>query len=259
MISGYSSAATLQQLQRKLETLSNNIANSNTVGFKSRSVSFSDVLSSEYTNQPNENRLTPHGLRVGTGARASLTSLSAAQGDVKETDRALDFALTEPSLFFTIATNDGQRLTRDGTFYFSETAGGELSLVTNSGETLLNENGAPIRLPASTISLRLEQAGLIAELADGQEQVIPTFGLTQIGRPQALEAVGENQYVYLQEDAIFGQAQANQVKQRALEQSNVDLSQEMTELISTQRQIQLQARAFSFFDDMAGLVNNIRR
>ncbi|UTR06243.1 flagellar hook-basal body protein [Alkalihalobacillus sp. LMS6] len=258
MISGYGSAATLNQLQRKLETLSNNIANAHTVGFKGRSVSFSDVLSSEYTNQPNESRSTPHGLRVGTGAKTSLTGLSMTQGSIQETERALDFALTEPNLFFTIATSEGQRLTRDGTFYFSETGGG-LSLVTKNGDPVLGADGLAITLPQSTTSVRLESTGLIAELADGTEQVMPTFGLTEIERPQALEAVGENQFLYQLNDAAFLQAGEGQVTQKALEQSNVDISQEMTQLIATQRQIQLQARAFTFSDDMAGLVNNIRR
>lgn len=261
MISGFASAATLNQLQKKIDTISNNIANANTPGFKGRSVTFADVLSSEYLNQPNESRLTPHGLRVGTGSKPAQTQLSTAQGALQETGRELDFALTEPNLFYTIETGAGERLTRDGSFYYSETPGGILQLVTKNGDRVLNEVGEPMTLPANTSSLEWRGGQLVAQLADGGEQAIGTFGITRVDRPQALEAVGENQFS-AESVGVYAEAigpATEQIQQKSIEAANVDIGQEMADLMATQRQMQFQARAFTFSDDMAGLVNTIRR
>lgn len=259
MISGFTASATINQLQKKMDTIANNMANANTVGYKGRSVSFSDVLSSEYVNQPNESRLTPHGLRVGTGSRPAQTSLSTEQGVIRDTSRELDFALTEANLFFQIETDSGQRLTRDGTFYYSQAANGELQLVTKNGDRVLNEAGAAITLPANTASVEWQDGLLYARLANGEEQAVGTFAISQIERTQALQAVGENQFVYPLDDAVLTQLEGGQLKQGALEQSNIDIGHEMAELMATQRQMQFQAKAFTFSDDMAGLVNSIRR
>ncbi|WP_059104120.1 flagellar hook-basal body protein [Shouchella shacheensis] len=259
------SSTTLTQLQHKLDTIANNIANTETAGYKRRSVTFADVLSSEYLNQPNEEgRLTPHGLRVGTGARASATQLGLEQGPLKETNRELDFALTEADLFFQVQTNEGMKLTRDGSFYWSTTPGDEglMQLVTKNGEQVLAANGEPVAVSTDTSSLSLSSDGtLLATLADGTVENAGAFALSRVLKPQLLESAGQNLYTVPDGDEVIEGAAAIDagIEQRKLEGANVDLGAEMTELIATQRQYQFQARAFSLADDMAGLVNGIRR
>ena len=101
-------SVTMGQLQQKLDTISNNIANSNTTGYKRRESTFSDLLVQQVNNGPNARdeigRLTPYGLRVGSGARVAQTSLVLMQGPLQTTDRELDFALTEKDQFFRIET-----------------------------------------------------------------------------------------------------------------------------------------------------------
>ncbi|GIN12839.1 flagellar hook-basal body protein [Shouchella clausii] len=259
---GHTAAATLSQLQAKIDTISNNMANAETTGFKRRSASFADVLTSEYLNQPNENRQTPHGLRVGTGAKLAQTQIQLEQGTLRETGRALDFALTEADLFYNIETVSGTRLTRDGTFYFSPQAvGNGLELVTNDGNRVLDSNGEAIVMPGDTVALEWRDGNLFAQLGNGGEQQVGSFALTRVLRPQTLESAGNNVYVLPELPGVSEEVEATDghMKQNMLEQANVDLGVEMAELMETQRLLQFQARAYSFADDMAGLANNIRR
>ncbi|PJN91165.1 flagellar hook-basal body complex protein, partial [Bacillus sp. mrc49] len=120
-------ANTLNQLQSKIDQISNNIANVDTTAYKKTQTSFNDLLTQSFDNQPNESkekgRLTTPGLRQGTGAMLSQSQLVLSQGAIKTTDRNLDAALTKEDQFFTVSVQDGKgvntRLTRDGAFYLS--------------------------------------------------------------------------------------------------------------------------------------------
>ncbi len=97
-------SVTMGQLQRQLDTVSHNIANQNTSGYKSRGVQFSDLLYQQVNNQSKAameaGRLTPAGLRRGAGAKVSQTQLNLEQGPLQQTERELDFAITAENHFF---------------------------------------------------------------------------------------------------------------------------------------------------------------
>ncbi|QQK78453.1 flagellar hook-basal body protein [Salicibibacter cibarius] len=269
-----SSTVTMGQLQQSMDTISNNIANINRTGYQRREDSFSDLLFQQMDHQrvpqPEGNRLTPEGIRVGNGAGVSQTALRYDQGAVQETERALDFALAEAGVFFPVQTEDGQAFTRDGAFYLSETAPGAdtWQLVTREGDVLTNGDGEPFVVPGQASDFTLHPDGaLVADLTGGGTATLGELEVATIERPQLLEAIGDNLFQLPDLAALgvdgadvlgFDAAGVEQVTQGALEQSNVDMATEMTNLMEMQRSYGMHARNITQQDEMMGLVNSLR-
>ncbi|NNU94400.1 flagellar hook-basal body protein [Geobacillus sp. NFOSA3] len=273
-------ANTMAQLGQQLDVISNNIANSNTTGFKRRETNFGELLAQQFTNLPNDKatRLTPNGVRYGVGARLAETNLVLAQGALTKTDRALDVALAKEGQFFRVLVqgeNGAQEIgyTRSGAFYLTPSAENpnELMLVTSDGHPVLDENNAPILLPEGFKNITISNNGTITAVAsDGRVMRRANIGITTILRPQLLQSVGDNIFTLPDLNALnvnetdvavnmIGNLR-NQISmtQGALEQSNVDLGTELTDMMITERSYQLNARAISLSDQMLGLINGIR-
>ncbi|KYD29820.1 flagellar hook-basal body protein [Parageobacillus toebii] len=273
-------ANTMAQLGQQLNVISNNIANSNTTGFKRRETNFGELLAQQFTNLPNDKatRLTPNGVRYGVGARLAETNLVLAQGALTKTDRALDVALAKEGQFFRVLVqgeNGAQEIgyTRSGAFYLTPSAENpnELMLVTSDGHPVLDENNAPILLPEGFKNITISNNGTITAVAsDGRVMRRANIGITTILRPQLLQSVGDNIFTLPDLNALnVNEADVavnmignlrNQISmtQGALEQSNVDLGTELTDMMITERSYQLNARAISLSDQMLGLINGIR-
>jgi flagellar basal-body rod protein FlgG len=273
-------ANTMAQLQQQLDVISNNIANSNTAGFKRRETNFGELLAQQFTNLPNDKatRLTPNGVRYGVGARLAETNVVLAQGALTKTDRALDVALAKEGQFFRVLVqgeNGAQEIgyTRSGAFYLTPSAENpnELMLVTSDGHPVLDENNAPILLPEGFKNITISNNGTITAVAsDGRVMRRANIGITTILRPQLLQSVGDNIFTLPDLNALnVNEADVavnmtgnlrNQISmtQGALEQSNVDLGTELTDMMITERSYQLNARAISLSDQMLGLINGIR-
>jgi flagellar basal-body rod protein FlgG len=273
-------ANTMAQLQQQLDVISNNIANSNTTGFKRRETSFGELLAQQFTNLPNDKatRLTPNGVRYGVGARLAETNLVLKQGAITKTDRALDVALAKEGQFFRVLVqgeNGAQEIgyTRSGAFYLTPSAENpnELMLVTSDGHPVLDENNAPILLPEGFKDITISNNGAItATASDGRVIRRANIGITTILRPQLLQSAGDNIFTLPDLNALnVNEADVavnmtgnlrNQISmtQGALEQSNVDLGTELTDMMITERSYQLNARAISLSDQMLGLINGIR-
>ncbi|MBU9710596.1 flagellar hook-basal body protein [Evansella tamaricis] len=269
------SATTMGQLQHKLDVTSNNLANMNTTGYKRRDVSFQDLLFQQVNNQQvlsqEVGRSTPYGIRVGSGAALAQTALRLDQGALQTTGRTLDVALTEKDYFFEISpAEDGtRRFTRDGAFYLSPNpeVPGENHLVNHKGDYVLSSAGTPITLPAQYRDITITEDGSIVVTGlDGESQTVSQMQVLQITKPQLLNALGENNFGFpdlgelgLGMDDVLNETAGTAVfRQGALEMSNVDMGQEMTEMLLAQRNYQFNARAISITDQMMGLVNNIR-
>ncbi|MGD6842224.1 flagellar hook-basal body protein [Bacillus infantis] len=266
-------ANTMAQLQKQMDITSHNMANIDTVGYKRREASFSDLMVQQFANQPNspdENRLTPDGLRMGTGAMLAQSQAVMNQGSIKETGRQLDTAFTKENQLYKVLvrTEAGTAVqyTRDGAFYLTPVSETESMLVTGAGHAVLDENDNPIYINSQSGEFRITENGILAAMdGNGNEQTF-SLGIVQVNKPQFLEQQGGNLFALAAgaagnevmtdlSGALRGQAA---VQQRALEQSNVDMQKEMTDLISTQRAYQFQSRAISMADQMMGLVNGIR-
>jgi flagellar basal-body rod protein FlgG len=269
---------TMNQLQKQLDLIGHNVANIDTVGYKNRSATFQELLVQQTNNQPltqydNQNaRQSPLGIRVASGAGLSATKLNLMQGALKATDRMLDFALAKEDHFFTVqVTENGQtstQFTRNGVFYLSPINNNEVMLVTADGHPVLDSTETPIILPDNIKEIQLQPGGVItASLTNGQA-IARELGMAEIIRPQMLEARPGSLFalpgneVANQDDIIsFVQGadrSAIQLKQGMLEQSNVDLASELTEMTLMQRSYQFNARSVQFADQMMGLVNGLK-
>ncbi|WP_078378657.1 flagellar hook-basal body protein [Sutcliffiella halmapala] len=267
---------TMNQLQKQLDLISHNVANVDTIGYKNRSASFQELLVQQANNQPLSRyetmRQTPEGIRLSTGAGLSQTKLNLTQGPLKTTERMLDFALTKEDQFFTVqVTENGQtstQFTRNGIFYLSPINNNEVMLVTGEGHPVLDGNGQQIILPENIKDVILQPGGVITAALTNGNAIAREIGIAQVIRPQMLESRPGSLYalpnaaVANPNDIIEYVQGANRtsvgMQQGMLEQSNVDLSAELTELTLMQRSYQFNARSVQFADQMMGLVNGLK-
>lgn len=270
---------TLTQLQKQMDIVSNNVANIDTNGFKRREANFTDLLFQQFNNGPagaeDAIRITPDGIRQGTGAKLAQSKMVMAQGNLKTTDRPLDMALTAEGQVFRVLeqTENGSaiRYTRDGAFYLTPISQNETMLVTGNGYPVLDENDNPITINAQASNFALSENGRLSVEIPGGGTENYDLGISYVKKPQFLEQKGGNLLGLPENMADLGVAAEdiltelngplrNQIgiAQGRLEQSNVDLSKEMTELINLQRSYQFQSRSVSMADQMMGLVNGIR-
>ena len=93
---------TMGQLQNKLDTISNNIANSNTVGYKTNEATFNELLYQQFNNdkQDRAQRQSPVGIRYGSGAKIGQIQSNQKQGSLQTTNRDLDLAFTKSKQYF---------------------------------------------------------------------------------------------------------------------------------------------------------------
>ena len=268
-------ANTLGQLQVQLDTISNNISNSNTVGYKTKQANFQELLYQQFNNDQQDPtvRQSPVGIRYGVGAHVSQIQSNENQGSLQITGRNLDFAFTQPNQYFNVAMQDGSTAyTRQGNFYMSPQGDGTNLLVTGDGYPVLSANGTSITFPEGVSEFTMSEAGTLnVGYSDGQ--VIQfDLAVTEITKPQVMEHLDNGAYISLPnnlqelgyaEGDVLTELQGlnrNEVSMQigTLESSNVDLSKEMTDLIAAQRSYQFNSRAITIADQMLGLINGIR-
>lgn len=269
---------TMGQLQNRLDTISNNIANSNTQGYKSKEATFNELLYQQYNNDKQDRaaRQSPVGIRYGSGAMLGQIQSNQKQGSLQTTNRDLDLAFTKPKQYFNILMPDGENgaktvYTRQGDFYLSPLNNGTVMVVTADGYPLANENGQAITLPDNVKSFAIRDGGVLEALYPNGEIRRTNVGVTEFQKPQLMEDISGSyvglpnnlaQLGYTQADVVTALRGANRqqigMQSGALEMSNVDLSKEMTDLMQTQRSYQFNSRAVTLADQMLGLINGIR-
>lgn len=267
---------TLNQLQKQLDIISNNIANTDTNGYKSRDVVFTDLLAQQFENQTNKTeevgRKTPVGVRIGVGAKIAQSQMVLTQGNLKETGRTLDTAFTNANQFLKVLVNtNGEsnvRYSRDGNLSLSPVGQNEVMLVNNQGYPILDENNQVITFSGNANKFAITNDGQFnIETSEGR-QLSFNLGVISIKKPQYFEQLGDNLIGIPDNlgvnptDVYTEMVGANRsdiaMKQGSLEASNVNLSKEMSDLINVQRSYQFQSRAITLSDQMMGLVNGIR-
>jgi flagellar basal-body rod protein FlgG len=280
------SSVSLHAIQQKLDLISNNIANSNTSGYKRKEASFQDVMTS-VKQQPRgfekEGRLTPLGYNHGWGAKLVQAQTNMAQGSLVATDSQLDMALEGNGLFeiqinaldATGAPIEQTAWTRNGAFELSPEPGGSgnMFLTTKEGHFVVGADNNPIVVPGNH-RLKIEGDGTIMGYNDADKNEPPVLvgqiKMVRVIRPQLLLQMGDNLY-NLPQNAMANRESILQtvdptipnpdpitMRQGYLEQSNVSMGDEMSELLLVQRAFQLNSRAVTSADTMLNLANNLR-
>lgn len=247
----YSAASGLKGQQMRLDTAAANIANSNTAGYKASRVEFKDALYTAMDN-PAGGALEAN-LLAGSGVLVGASSTSFSSGTLIATDSLLDFAITG-SGFFTVQGAGGETLyTRSGSFAVTDGEEGGF-LVTLQGHYVLDRAGNRIALPGDRTGLSVTPGGVLGT-ASGE---FAALGIADFPNPDGLFATGDTCFRATEVSGQGAEAENPAVVQGSLEGSNVDLAQEMTLLIRSQRAYSLASRAMQTADSMEGLANNIR-
>ena len=260
-----SAMVSMNSMQQRLDLIADNIANLNTVGYKGKDSSFEDVLTA--VQQHNKDfamagRATQPGYTLGFGARLASVTRNMDQGQLKETGNPLDLAV-EGQAMFAVQSGGNTAYTREGGFHVSPDPedAGFVHLVNNQGYVVLDEQNQPIRLPSSG-KVAVDAEGQIwLENADGVRTAQQRLKLVDLERPEALVQMDGNLFTLaagLAEADVFSQESQSSVRSGYLEQSNVDIAEEMTKMMEVQRAYQLAARALSSSDSMMNLANTIR-
>jgi flagellar basal-body rod protein FlgG len=239
-----------QQLQ--LATISNNLANVSTNGYKKSSAVFEDLM---YQNlrqagaNDTEQTTLPTGLQVGLGTRAVATSRLFTQGNLQQSANPMDVAITGNG-FFEVQLPDGtSAFTRDGAFQVNATG----QIVTSSGYVV--QPG--ITIPANAQAVTIGADGTVSASVPGQAvpQAIGQIQLAGFINPAGLEPRGQNLFV---ETAASGAPAAaapgtnglGALKQGFVETSNVNVVEELVAMIQTQRAYELNSKAIQASDQM---------
>jgi flagellar hook protein FlgE len=275
----------LQQFQQDLEVIGNNIANVNTVGYKSASVDFADALNQSFTGGSNP-------MQVGTGVITSAIRSQFTAGTLTSTGVPTDLAIGGPTAqgFFVVKdSNSGATyVTRDGEFQRDNSG----YLVNNLGLRVQGYTGTAPYTPASTIGdLQINDATAIAALNDTTAPVgttLVSFSFDSLGQvnallsdgatgvmgqvvlqnftdPQALTKQGNNLYTYsanagpLAAPAAPDTGNLGTIAPMYLESSNVDLGTEMTDMITAQRAFEANAKIITTSDEILQTLVNLKR
>ncbi len=247
----FSGKAALIAQQHRMDVTSNNLANVNTNGFKSSRVNFKDMM---YTTMIRPEDPQDMNLQEGTGVMVSSIDYDLSQGVPMMTGMPLDVCLDGEG-FFTVTNARGQTLyTRDGAFAASVEEDGRY-LVTAQGYYVMDNAGNRIRLPEG----ELEAIGISGQgdLSFGTDAPFATLGIVNFDNPYGLSSVSNN--CYMETVASGGPVAADvTVRQRYLENSNVDLASEMVAMIRASRAFSFASRAVTTADEMQATANNMR-
>jgi flagellar basal-body rod protein FlgF len=235
----YTLASGMLTQNRTLNTVSNNIANSETNGFKAQHMTaktFGDMV----VDRIDEQR-TPIGkLSLITTADESVTDFS--QGSVTSTDRALDFAIRGDG-FFAVQTADGVAYTRNGSFDVDAQG----YLVSNGVGRVLGRDGQPIY--TGTDDLQSDAMGNLT--VNGAS--VGSIGVFQFPDNAALTVVGEGMFQGVGAAAV----QQPQITWKAVEGSNTDMAAELTRGMEAQRSLQSCAQALKMYDTVLDKATSI--
>ena len=271
----------LQQFQQDLEVIGNNIANVDTVGYKSTHMEFEDTLSQSLTSGANP-------MQVGTGVNAAAINAYYTQGTINTTGVTTDLAISGDGFFVVKDSSSGATyVTRDG--QFNRDANGYL--VNNSGMRLQGYTGTAPFTSASTIGdIQVNDATAIASindtttpaptlqswsidksgqvnflLSDSKTGTLAQVVLQSFSNPQALLRNGNNLYTYTTSAGPLAAAAApatgnlGTIDSGALEQSNVDLGTEMANMITAQRAFEANGKVITTSDEVLQVLVNLKR
>jgi flagellar basal-body rod protein FlgG len=246
----------LQAQDDKLETIANNLANANTVGFKRDRTVFAD-LSYQIERQPGaqttDGTVSPSGVQLGNGTRLVGTQKDFTMGSLQTTGQSLDLAINGQG-FLQVALASGETAyTRAGQMQLNATG----QLVTASGLPL----SPAITIPANSTAVTIGETGLVTVTVAGKTEptTVGQVTLANFINPAGLVALGNNLF---QETSASGPPTVGDpgseslgtLQQGSLEGSNVSVVEEMVDMIAAQRTYEMNTKVLSAADNMLQLL-----
>ncbi len=205
----------------RFDTISNNLANINTIAFKKDVFSFNRILAMKNYSRPD------------------LT-----QGPVRYTGNQLDVALEAPG-FFKVQTSRGIRYSKDGSFTLNK----EQLLVNQRGDTVLGQGG-PIQITGNKVSISTDGSVIVDDTPVDQILVV------DFKNPQLLAKEGGSYFTYKGEAQDISTAEDVNILQGYIETSNVNPTEEMIKMVETFRVFEAAQKAIQSLDDITGKMVN---
>ncbi|GAA0746183.1 flagellar hook-basal body complex protein [Clostridium oceanicum] len=257
----WNSKTGLMAQQQKLDCISNNLANVNTVGYKRSDVNFQDLVYETLKRQGYPTSNTDP-IQTGTGVKTSGWTKDRTGGSLLNTGNSTDLAIDGKGYFRVTLPNGDKAFTRAGDFIVDgagdlvDKSGNKLDInLTNQGRQLLAQNGG-----FNQDNFVVSKDGTISLKFKGEGRTMP------VGNIDIYNAVGDNAFISSGNNLYTLNPNANSyiendfsIEQGFLENSNVDVGKEMTDMILTQRAFQLSSKGITTADEMWSMVNNMRK
>ena len=258
-LSLYSAATGMEAQQLNLSTISNNIANVNTTGYKKSKIKFQDLMYQNPRSTGSDagaGNILPTGVELGNGSQVVATAKVFSQGQIAQTGDQLDLAI-EGDGFLEVQRPDGSLgYTRDG------------ALKINGDGQITTSNGLPVNsgfqpIPANMTSLSIAATGEVTvQTANGSTTF--RIQLARYPNPSGLRSLGSN--LYQETDASGtpeignpGEDGIGSIRQGFLEKSNVNLVEEMVNMIIAQRAYEINSKSIQTSDEMLSRITELKR
>lgn len=248
----------LEAQQTRMSTISNNLANASTTGFKRDRAVFADLIYQNVVqvgSQSSEDTIMPSGLNLGTGVRTVATEKLFTQGNILQTGNPLDVAIQGRGFLQVLMPDGTTAYTRDGSLQKDEAG----QLVTSMGYAI----DPNITIPDNALSVSISSDGVVSVVTQGSASPtqVGNIQLADFINPTGLQPIGNNLYL---ESAASGSPQTGtpgltglgSVIQSSLEASNVNTVEELVNMIETQRAYEINSKAISTADQMLQYATN---
>ncbi|PKH10390.1 flagellar hook-basal body complex protein [Planomicrobium sp. MB-3u-38] len=271
----YAGVSGMKGFQTKLDVIGNNISNVNTIGYKKSTINFQDLLSQNMSGGG------ANPMQVGLGASTGAINVNHNAGSSMTTGVGTDLAMMGDGFFIVqnpddVGTDGGQYLTRAGNF----TVTNEGNLVNPQGYNVMGFTNtaaqgddfvagdleAIVINPNDYDSFSINRAGeVIGKAADGTETILFGLGISNPENPTGLNKFGGSLYEMTGGASALGinaqtvEGANTSVASGMLEMSNVDLTEEFTEMIIAQRGFQANSRTITTSDEILQEVVNLKR
>ena len=243
----YLSATGVITSSHKQDVVANNLANSESVGFK-RDVATFQARLTEASERRRPDMTNPLLEKLGGGIFASPSMIVARQGDLESTGNALDIAIERQEFFAVKDADSESRLTRNG--QFSVDRKGRLILSNGEGQAVLDPKGRPIELSPG-LPTTIAHDGTITQAG----KPVGRIGLFDVPEPSQLIKRGGSLLSHPGQELVSG---TGNLRSEFIERANIDPATELAELMETQRQLEANANMIRYQDQTLGrLVNEV--
>ncbi len=261
MRSMMTAATGMEAQQLYMDTISNNLSNINTNGFKRSKVEFQDLMY-QTLREPGvrnfEGGMAPAGLEVGLGVKPAGTQRIFEQGSLNQTENPLDLAIQGEGMYQILMPDGSVAYTRDGSFKLSSDG----TIVTSSGFQVLPQ----VSIPQGAQGFQVTADGRVSVLMPGDEMSIDLgqIELVRFINPSGLKSLGGNLFATTDASGLPvvsypAEEGAGTIMQGYSEASNVRIVDEMVSMITAQRAFEIVSKAIQVSEEMLQMANNLKR
>lgn len=256
----WNSRSAMMAQQEKLDTISNNLANVNTNGYKKLNTNFKDLVYETLDRKGYPvNTGSKTTLQNGTGVRVGEWKRDNTQGALTQTSLSTDLAI-DGTGYFEVTQSDGSKAyTRAGNFLSDASGtivdekGNRLTILDASGKNINTVSG-PYKFTAN--NFQVDESGNVS--IKGRNGAVGKIKISTIVGDNSMISIGDNLFQPKPGTSVKDSKDYS-INQGFLEQSNVDITTEMTDMLMTQRAFQLSSTTLKTADEMWQMANNLRR